>query len=111
MMYASKTPRDLNRDPEPWVIDMGIVLGTIRSEVEWTGDEFADSYRNPRPEYDAVQHNEPNLLLGVARRAHEDGHLSDFIEGFLGDGAMTGHPMIDHARKVLSRLAALAENG
>ena len=67
MMYASKTPRDLNRDPEPWVIDMGIVCGEFRSAVEWVGGEFAETYHAPRPEYDAVQHNEPNPVLVAFR--------------------------------------------
>lgn len=120
MMFASKTPRDLNHDPRPLS-----TLGTGRRVR--VGSEYAgETVLNPRPEYDHPQHNEPNRLL-VDFRAIDAGRgeyarwLLDIDEnpafwelqpghGLLW-GVMVGYEAahIDHARRVLTRLARFTE--
>ena len=101
--YASKSPRDLNRDPEPFAC----------TAPDFERYASADDYEgrhsvihDPRAEYDHTQHNEPNPILRVARGAMKDGHLQDFINGFMSDPlSPDAHPWAIHARKVLSRLS------
>ena len=91
-------------DPEPWV--------TYHTATGQTGMSGKPKY-DPRPEYDAVQHNEPNPIL-VKFRSRD--YPASYWAHRLGKGdlpvgveATEGH--VHHARKVLSRLAALTENG
>lgn len=60
---------------------------------------------DPRPEYNRPQNNPTNRLLLAARRAKSAGYLVDFCEGFLAE-RNTEHAEIDHAQRVLNRLAA-----
>lgn len=122
-MFSSKTPRDLNRDPEPW---------DIRGENNrWRYDDKRarviidnpDVYGNritahydPRPEYDHPQHNPPNPILVEFRNdvALNPGvpaaHLALIwcdrgLFAFEAEGATLAHAA--HARAVLERLARL----
>lgn len=113
-MFASKTPRDLNRDPLPFV---------TRDELRYRNSCTCGcniSRHDPRPEYDRPQHNEPNPIL-LAFRDHvawnwvylpHDTTYAEDVETFDGlrDGAFlnTTPAQVDHARKVLQRLAALS---
>jgi len=110
-MYASKTPRDLNHDPEPYVCDR-----FHRHDQE--EGEFLRATHDPRPEFDHVQHNEPNTVL-TGLRTLMSGGVHRPTGDFYADAAryLTGgthamdNPikpgMADHARRVLSRLARL----
>lgn len=66
-------------------------------DLDWT------YYLFPHP-----QHNPTNRMLTAARRALADGHLADFCEGFLKQ-RNTEHAEIDHAQRVLQRLANLTK--
>lgn len=98
-MFASKTPRDLNHDPEPWTGPWGEDRhGPIGG---WS------SVWSPRPEFDHVQHNEPNPILVAFRSGkYPAGYWAHRLaKGDLPvavDKASTNE--IDHARRVLARL-------
>lgn len=117
-MFASNTPRDLNRDPRPLS-----TIGTGRRVA--VGSNFAgETVPNPRPEYDHPQHNEPNRIL-IAFRLIDAGRneyadwLSDFDERpafwTRGHDEPTAlYPQytpaeLHHARRVLARLARFTE--
>lgn len=112
-LYSSREP--FNDDPYP-----NVWAGhSERDQMRTDTDMFrkgAPSYLGyagnyivrPRPEYDRPQNNPTNRLLKAARRAQADGFLSDFLEGFLSE-RNTEHPEIDHAQRILTRLAALKE--
>lgn len=114
MIYASKTPRDLNRDPEPYLN----IETRKRYRTAPAGTDYYFRYE-PRPEFDPVQHNEPNPILVGLRRLIEDGLHRD-LAAFYADAATyltggthtLGDPIpagaSDHAREVLTRLAALS---
>jgi len=107
-MYASKTPCDLNHDPYPWRVVLGAWANT-RCAVH-----LPESEHDPRPEFDHHQHNNPNPILLEFRRNYTGGR-HDWLTLFLdrltpGDGFYVRsreHPpqQIDHARRVLTRLA------
>lgn len=117
MMFASKTPRDLNHDPEPWVAPDG--TRRVFSHVEIGIKRF-----DPRPEFDHVQHNEPNpILVDFRDYAKEHGDSAALARHWTRDDQQwwdvtrstrlisvdepVGTPeQEDHARKVLTRLAA-----
>ena len=120
-MFASKTPRDLNHDPEPWA--------HTACGYEWC-DDFGDRFQtnngtgnefSPRPEFDHVQHNAPNPIL-VELRVAADVDFAWATARML-DALTYDHrapeamrevvrrslpEARDHARKVLTRLAALS---
>ena len=117
MMYASKTPRDLNRDPLPY---RNIETGRRYADAP-AGTDYYFRYE-PRPEYDAVQHNEPNPIMGLFREdapRYASTQVAAQTWKATWGTLCAYHPLfktgveaeIEHARKVLSRLAALAENG
>jgi hypothetical protein len=116
MMFASKTPRDLNRDPEPW---RAPTSPEYRVSEEHRAYASIRLVHDPRPEYDHPQHNEPNPVLTRFRQdcarwgfnirteaymwLHDD-VLSD--TGLWSSlGARDEH--IAHARRVLTRLARM----
>ena len=131
-MFASKTPRDLNHDPEP------ILLANSEGRIarwEWELLQGPPLHVNgsdsPRPEFDHVQHNQPNpILVEFCRMIRddwdiregelwmyagswvdlmdEDPHMSERINW--GTLAGTEQPAIDHARRVLTRLARFQEH-
>lgn len=102
MIYASKTPRDLNRDPEPFRDELGHrwILPVTFQPRTFTHD--------PRPEFDHVQHNEPNPILVEFRRNTYVGkaahYLSYLDEGDVYDWRSFSAGVKAHARKVLTRL-------
>ncbi len=67
-MFASKTPRDLNHDPMPYRTPGG----------RWAEQSYL-GLRDlaPRPEFDHVQHNEPNPILVRFRKWIEGEDLTD----------------------------------
>jgi len=116
MMFASKTPRDLNHDSEPWV--------TNEVEPMRFGPELMprrDDRFDPRPEFDHVQHNEPNpILLDFRDSGGNAMEWRDVIESRDGDAFLAQTPRefghiipghIVHAIRVLNRLARIEERG
>lgn len=126
-MFASKTPRELNRDPEPFVW-----RGTkLRSGTSHAGE--AIDYA-PRVAFDAVQHNPSNPILVRFRMWVEGETLADpcwaveWVEAMddtsvESDAARVLDELYEtpyrrrereahelHARRVISRLASLAES-
>lgn len=117
-MFTSKTPRDLNNDPEPW-------------RGHFSGHRWAHEPRDyvthyePRPEFDAVQHNEPNPILVAFRERGDAEFPESWIAALDARDAFGGfrewdvpqsyfHPLtkatthqVQHARRVLTRLPAL----
>ena len=118
-IYASKTPRDLIRDPHPWLDPEADprVTPYWRTSYQMTGMVNA-----PRPEFDHVQHNEPNpILLAFRRDADEMKRergwtvamtaLSWDRDAFDPFVDMYDLAVLDHARRVLERLASPAAIG
>lgn len=117
-IYASKTPRDLNHDPLPFAVKKD------RASRNWM-NEFRFE---PRPEFDHVQHHPVNPILADVRRYREErqrlnnpkgwAHIlrvfmraADHGQYVTSDWERFTTPeMLDHARKVLTRLAALEES-
>lgn len=112
--YASKTAQP-NRDPLPWVDREDGPGNEIRQAWPdgWTEYE-------PRPEFDHKQHNEPNPIL-VEFRDVAGTHfpfaedlawwlkcLEDPTFDYTANGYRWTLEQVDHARRVLSRLAKLA---
>lgn len=135
--YASKTPRDLNHDPHPWAVYVWPHPPRINASMRYaTKDETErqafGSYVHgfyPRPEFDHVQHNEPNPILVYLRdamtRPGSEGLVLAYVaeeqlysireaEQF-GAVAAYGFPAtrehVAHARRVLERLASPAAIG
>lgn len=127
-MFSSKTPRDLreqrslkglrpaNHDPLPFIYRSPSYVA--RYATNSPGHPYASqSEHEPRPEYDHVQHNEPNTLL-VTFRTIWKGHpgtIQGYLAGITGAVAEDDEPQliarVEHARRVLSRLATLTEGG
>lgn len=125
MIFSSKTPRDLNHDPKPYVTYANDRRTDVRS-AEWDmqshGEvEYVRSF-DPRPEFDHVQHNEPNPILvdfrEYARKARSAPWLAahwtssdetwmDITTALSGDAPMGTPEQENHARRVLTRLANL----
>lgn len=118
-MFTSKEPGRFPRDPEPYEIFLGGFVPRRAARVTFTGEQgsvridFA-----PRPQF-----NTPvNWVLAHIREdwfGQADDHLP-FVEwlGSLSDTekaleewSHVTSEQIEHARKVLTRLAALTEGG
>lgn len=104
-MFASKTPRDLNHDPMPWRNPVGNSRLDRQLHPGW--------WHDARPEFDHVQHAEPNPIL-VEFRAASDGDMRGWHmwlvlarEEMLSDGRCTLEHY-HHAVRVLARLADMA---
>lgn len=125
MIFSSKTPRDLNRDPLPYVWNGHFPTARKRDDCRTTFRVSPDYERDPRPEFDHTQHNEPNPILSfILRDAVEQDaaenppiiDLADTARYVLEMGLEAGEydeahtpEQIDHARRVLTRLANLAK--
>ena len=110
-MFASKTPRDLNHDPLPYLY--ASTDYTARFSHNNLGYPYASSaIYDPRPEFDHVQHNEPNPILTWFRAVIEDpkcGEFDQVVDDFL-IYHIKGHGKQEHhARKVLTRLANITK--
>lgn len=121
-IFSSKTPRDLNHDPYPNVWDGHTPFNQMRADH----DKFRKGapvgvfptmtyLHRPRPEFDHAQHNEPNALL-VTFRTIWKGHpgtIQGYLAGITAAVAEDDEPQliarVEHARRVLSRLATLTE--
>lgn len=120
-IYASKTPRNLNHDPLPYLY--ASTDYTARYAHNDPGHPYASSaIHDPRPEFDHVQHNEPNpILLAFRRDADEMKRergwtvamtaLSWDRDAFDPFVDMYDLAVLDHARRVLERLASPAAIG
>ncbi|PRB08795.1 hypothetical protein [Microbacterium sp. MYb64] len=108
--FASKTPRDLNHDPEPMVYPFS-------GQRAPYADESLGWIFSPRPEFDHVQHNAPNPILVWAREVGVDAALGEvtfssgsyLVETWVGAVQVTSEHVV-HARRVLTRLANLAKS-
>lgn len=132
-MFSSKTPRDLNHDPYPNVWDGHTPFNQMRADHDKfrkgapVGVIGSMTYlHRPRPEFDHVQHNPPNRVLTAFRTREPDVTLDFWLFAFSAYAAFGGwsdwddprHPVhalamateeeIDHARRVLTRLAHLS---
>lgn len=118
MIFASKTPRDLNHDPAPWINEDDI--RERRPDYVVGQYPHREPIYDPRPEFDHVQHNEPNPVLVAFRLI--DGNrkeYADWVRDFDaypefwqrqgGQYPQYTPDQVDHARRVLSRLARLTE--
>lgn len=110
--YSSREP--FNDDPTPILHPSGRRTPTWSFYSEFEPGESGPFGRiskaayDARPEFDRPQTNPTNRMLTWARRAQADGDLEAFCEGFL-EYRNTEHPEIDHAQRVLARLANLKE--
>ncbi|MDF2506313.1 MAG: hypothetical protein K0Q52_172 [Microbacterium sp.] len=123
-IFSSRTPRDLNRDPAPWVwLEHGERRGRTGGELQLPQADGWKSRYEPRPEYEHVQHNEPNPILVDVRKFRALRLKMNNPKGWayilrVVERAVTARAYadvtvteehIDHARRVLTRLARLAE--
>ena len=125
-MFASKTPRDLN----PHSVIMTGAGTPPLCTCGWQGRRFDGPILAEHiAEFDHVQHDEPNPILVTFRRRADDETLDFWICGLDALAAFGGwtewdsprHPLhsltlatdeqIDHARRVLTRLANLSRIG
>ncbi len=101
-MFASKTPRDLNYDPEPMIDPFSGMRFPVADEL--LGYEY-----HPRPEFDHVQHNELNPILRDLREFWpviiDDwiAALDDpwFMDGVPKEFGVATEEHREHARRVL----------
>lgn len=122
-MFASKTPRDLNHDPDPYVDQWGI---DRNEDGDPAGYDFDVEFRHdPRPEFDHVQHNEPNpILIAFRDLGEKHGMAPDEVRNLARNwvrkatyyehhmnisGRRATNAQRNHARRVLTRLACLTE--
>jgi hypothetical protein len=100
VIYASRTPRDLNHDPKPY---------TDESGRHATGYFSRDC--RPHPEFDHVQHNEPNPILVSFRANDQHPDAQRWADSLRQPSLSSWHNAspdhIEHARRVLERLAYL----
>lgn len=113
-MFASKTPRDLNHDPNPWVVHTPEGYADRRYPVPRSYHEMEYA---PRPEFDHVQHNAPNPILVWHRKTTRPGMTAEASRYVLDHwaatiGALPGLGIIEytaeheaHARRVLTLAA------
>lgn len=107
MIYASKTPRDLNRDPEPWTSHHG-----RHDEPDPAGWDFDVEFTyEPRPEFDPPKaHNEPNPILVEFRALHQatgNDIFSDtlmFTSDLMEEFGERDPDQWDHAMRVLTKV-------
>ena len=123
LIFSSRSPRDLNHDPEPWAGWDSLAGGERRSS-----GLFGYASHDPRPEYDHVQHNEPNPILLYLREAMTRPGSEGLVLAYVAEeqlysireaeqfGAMATYgfdvtlQQLAHARLVLKRLAAPAKD-
>lgn len=117
-LYSSREP--FNVDPKPYVTYADDRRTDVRSkdwDIQSDGAvEYARAYE-PRPEYDRPQNNPTNPILTEFRRsAPWDIAKAAAIEVRWLSGMRTApvpatatYAQVNHARKVLTRLAALKE--
>lgn len=126
MIFASTPP--INDDPAPYYVaedESRHSILTIRERARSDNDILYQlANLKPRPEFDRPRAHEANPIL-LRFRAEEDGSRNAAL-GYLdllnmgvgmlryrwkadGFGADFGNQHVDHARRVLTRLAALTE--
>lgn len=82
----------INNDPEPYIIDLGLALGTVRgSQDAGSHWDSHDTYYDPRPEYD----NNPNPILIQFRKDRDFTRIENLEDQI---------PHERHAHKVLEKL-------
>lgn len=101
--FSSKTPRDLNHDPQPYIGLYGDHVNA--AAARWEGGRP----HAPRPEFDHPQHNEPNPILVSFRANDQNPDPAQWAEWLrlpsLGPWHYARRDHIDHARRVFLRLA------
>ncbi|MDY0829118.1 hypothetical protein SK224_08250 [Microbacterium sp. BG28] len=129
-IYASKTPRDLKHDDQPYVSTYGFDVGE-RYHVADPSSMLRRRF-DPRPELDHVQHNAPNPILARFRRWVEGETLADpcwateWLEAMADPNAENAASAVlddlyaapyrrreraeqeEHARRVISRIQRLS---
>lgn len=118
MMFSSRTPSDLSHDPHPNVWEGHSPFNQMRADTDVYRSGSPEGVfgqmryvRRPRPEFDHVQHNQPNPIL-VDFRQDYDGDMRGwgvwFALWLYQEPREIGSPEhIAHARRVLNRLALL----
>lgn len=112
-LYSSREP--FNDDPEPYVTYADDRRTDVRSKDWDMQSDGAVEYvrvHDPRPEYNRPQNNPTNPILVELRRSDDyTCKVSDYLEYLSGDvydwRGLDSEK--DHARKVLTRLAAFKE--
>lgn len=122
-MFASKTPRDLNRDATPWEVDDDGGYTAYGSREDAIADGFTEVRWDPQPEFDHVQHNEPNLILSEFRELNKATgndlrtdaylYLSDLLDNWETHDLNRWNHAVDVLGKLIrvKNLAALESNG
>jgi hypothetical protein len=107
-IFASAPP--INDDPTPWLDSRG-----LRFRIKH-GDRYGTTKWSPRPGFDRPRAHEANPILVEFRERENPKNiyaLSQWImfigEGWDGSICQATTPQIDHARKVLVRLAAFSK--
>jgi hypothetical protein len=115
-MFASKTPRDIHHDPEPYRGKYPFTANRSAWQIT-NGREIVTEYA-PRSGYFPRQHNEPNPILTLFRDADNSDRRGlaamwvDDIAEWNRQGEMgidTTPDQVEHARRVLTRFANLKE--
>jgi hypothetical protein len=127
MIFGSRDPQTLNSDPEPWIVDPepeGINHGIDlwRVSDKWKrgylshGPSACGYIFSLRPEFTPTLAHPHNPILAAFRYSRPEFRL-EFLSGTDGacwiaeDLAPEATPdQIDHARRVLTRLAKWKEN-
>lgn len=116
-MFSSKTPRDLNRDPE-WIC--GKCGGSAYEHSLTTSTCVWEPIDPKRPEFDHVPHNPVNRRLTLFRREvqlHREAgpeiglsvpHLARLWIERNEFGSEVDDAEFNHSQRVLTRLAALS---
>lgn len=81
-------------------------MSQFSSKPPFNDNPFPTYPPGGHPMYNRPQHNPTNRLLIAARRAHRDGFLLDFTNGFIRE-PNTKHAEIHHAQRVLSKWKAV----
>ena len=113
-MFSSRPP--FNDDPKPWKCPGADDQHRLSSRDRLECDEF-----RPRPEFDRPQHNPTNLILSTFRKdlieAGGEESIATLAPSWVralvaGKSAFTlgqGKRAVEHAHRVLTRLANLAK--
>lgn len=114
-MFSSKPPRE-NNDPYPNVWDGHSQYNQMRGDTDMFREgapyNFERYSYRPRPEFDHVQHNEPNPILVDVRDywAHANSpiranQVAIYLEVCDISAIQATPEQVEHAHRILTRLA------